>query len=648
MFKFLKTFIIGLVLTYCDSFNVELTTIVYNDNKVSFTTRTDTINSTEWWLAMELRNEDNTEFYDQIVCWKYNDTINIDAFTVASDNFVLTPKSPDYLLTKNITVNEYIIWQFSRLIDTSNNSDIRIGDTQYVTILKGEDIYPSKSYVTYTMQIFTNIKFEIKPKHIYTLKMFYPTFATIGYFILYFTILLSLNFFNHKNKFKSFRIPCLGYQRITNFIFKIIFSTWWISMYLYSIINPNLGTTLFRLGVFIMLNIAFILIPVTRNSILILLFKLSHKDLTNIHVYTSILCLVTVITKFIFIFYNYPLNFLFVILNTNTGGSPLAGTIATFAMVLSGVISMPYIKKKCFEVFYITHRFLSVIIVITSVWHYLISLYYIIPSILLYATDIILRYLYTKKGSFLKLNTIGDEKYNTSCVVIKIKLDKFIDTPPGCYFLICVRNISSFEWHPFSLIRNSNNSLVFCAKDMGLKSWTGKLKSLSDATNKNPIESYDKEIYIQGPYNYFDIKYITNNYSYIINVAGGIGVTPIISILEYVNEMLYLKKLKNIKKIYFIWIVQHISFIDFFNEKLIDLDRSIIDIEIYVTKQTDVILPNIKCYKPDINKLVNSFIAKYEISLANICILGSGPKALLDNIKYVSNSFNIDNFCEEF
>ena len=52
--------------------------------------------------------------------------------------------------------------------------------------------------------------------------------------------------------------------------------------------------------------------------------------------------------------------------------------------------------------------------------------------------------------------------------------------------------------------------------------------------------------------------------------------------------------------------------------------------------------------KTDINKIMELYILNNNIENKDICVLGSGPQSLLDNIKSSTNKLNIDNFCEEF
>ena len=250
------------------------------------------------------------------------------------------------------------------------------------------------------------------------------------------------------------------------------------------------------------------------------------------------------------------------------------------------------------------------------------------------------------KGMYLKLENIGDDKYNTSCIVLSIKVNKNFNTYPGCYFLVCIKNISYLEWHPISLIDNTNNRLTFCAKDMGEGTWTGNLRQLK---RKDTIEDlFNKEVYLQGPYGNINLDY--SKYKNIITIAGGIGITSILSILSYINELIYLKKTKNIQNILFIWIIQHTSMLDYFNKYIIQLEHEVTDIKIFVTKQekesTFPIYINFE--KPNMKNILKEYSEQKSLNSKDIAIISCGPERLIKDIKTVSNELNMDLFCDNF
>ena len=190
-----------------------------------------------------------------------------------------------------------------------------------------------------------------------------------------------------------------------------------------------------------------------------------------------------------------------------------------------------------------------------------------IPAFFLYFVDLICRWINIHKGIYLKLNTIGDDEYNTSCIVLKINVSKNFKLYPGCYFLICIPNISSFEWHPISILESKNNKLTFCIKDMGESTWSGKLKKMNEKIIKTVDDLFETQVYLQGPYTTINPEY--TKYQSIITIAGGIGVTSVFSILSHINELYYQKKLNKLQKIVFIWIIPHTSLLNYFHKYIV-------------------------------------------------------------------------------
>jgi len=655
MLSLLKTFFLSIItLPSSLSFSNDIFSINYSikPNQINFVCVTDMIPSKNWWIGIGLQYEKNI---DTIVYWnnivnELNVTVlNIYDFNNINDISIINHiKEDPYLSYKNIVIKDNkAILEFSRLINTY--------DTQFdinILFAKGNMLFPSNPIYFYilteniNMNISTNTGTPVKKD--FNLEIFYPSIYT---FFIYFIFLFFCIFTNTsciKCLNKNVYIWLFGYYSMGTVIFMVSYLIWWISMCVYSLLGANSSQLLFRLGIWIMLNTSNMLLPITRNSIWLYLFKISYLKIIHLHRFMAILCIISVIIKFIVVLILYPPEFLIMLLNKSTGGSPIAGTISTFCYIIMGIFSIRYIRKNCFEVFYFTHRIFSLLAIATSVWHYLISIYYLLPSLLLYILDIILRYINIHKGIYLKLENIGADKYNTSCMVLSIKVNKNFNTYPGCYFLICIKNISSLEWHPISLIDNKNNILIFCVKDMGKGTWTGKLRQMKDKGKDTIDDLFNKEVYLQGPYGNINLDY--SKYKNIITIAGGIGITSVLSVLGYMNELIYLKKMKNIRNILFVWVIPHTSMLDYFNKYIIKLEHEVTDIIIFVTKQEiDTTFPiYINFEKPNIKNIVKEYSEQKSLNSKDIAIISCGSERLLKDIKTVSNELSIDLFCEDF
>ena len=408
-----------------------------------------------------------------------------------------------------------------------------------------------------------------------------------------------------------------------------------------------------RLGLWIALNLSFVLLPISRNSIWVILFNLSRDKLLLMHRFMSVLCLISVIVKFITVLIFFPPLFLFQLLNPETGGSPIAGTLSTFAIIFCSFLGFPIIRKRFFEVFYYSHRILSLLSIIFGSWHYIKTFYYVSPSILMYISDLIVRFLHTKKAIYSKIQHIGDKKYRTSCNVINITLKEPVKTYPGCYFFVCFyKDISKFQWHPLSLVSNTHDNLVFCSKNLGPETWSGRLEKFTESEKHDSDFLINKKVYIQGPYGTpLNINYNSDNYKNIFLISGGIGITPMISIMKDIDELYFCRKMNNLQKVLFIWIIPHESMIDYFKPYFLNLDENLFKFKIYVTQKhnpDDIIVNDMNfpvfTGKPDIISMLTGMFVGTEKNLVLTC----GPTLLTDDVHTTCSNLNVDVFSENF
>ena len=134
-----------------------------------------------------------------------------------------------------------------------------------------------------------------------------------------------------------------------------------------------------------------------------------------------------------------------------------------------------------------------------------------------------------------------------------------------------------------------------------------------------------------------------------------------ISILQDINDLYENKKLLRLKKVYFYWIISHISLYDAFKKYFKDLNKNIFEVKIYTTKKFTLNEFEIDYYsssiennnqsisfindKPNISYILNMIFSK---NSKNTVILTCGPSKLTDEIFMVANRFNINISVELF
>lgn len=512
------------------------------------------------------------------------------------------------------------------------------------------------------------------PNKIIDFKPYYIVLISYAYFLIIFA---SSVFFKTVKKCHYY-YKIFNYSSLVLIYFCLTFAYWWLAFLIYSflpLLENNSRQLIFRLGQLITINLVLTVLPVTRNYTLFL--KISHQEITKFHRFIAVMCFIATLIKFIVVLIYYPASFLFVPINDLTGGSPLAGTLATFGIFLISLFAIEPIRRKCYEVFYVTHKVFLLFIIIASARHYNTINYYFIPLFLFYAIDIIMRIKNTHNCEYAKINIIKNNRNEYS--IINFATKKVIKVFPGCYFMICFLHVSKIEWHPFSLVsfNEKNNIYTFCAKNYSTGSWTNKLQKYVDLGLKKG------EILIQGPYGYNQNQYTSNQYKYFIAVVGGIGITPLFSMIKNIKELRALKKLNNLKEIKIIWVVNNEILLNYFKKELTTYCEDIFNIEIYivpvnknnknnknsknnkVTKMSSIenivnienleirentlhILENtaIKNYKPSIVKILKSYT--YIKDSQEILIFASGPQSLLNDVKKFCSYKKIYLMAEEY
>eukprot|EP00752_Nemacystus_decipiens_P007965 g7118.t1 len=210
---------------------------------------------------------------------------------------------------------------------------------------------------------------------------------------------------------------------------------------------------------------------------------------------------------------------------------PLA-TLTTWVMVIAMfVLSVQWVRRQYFEVFYYAHHFFLVVWAM-MLWHAASAWYYICASITLWVFDRAIRF---SKGltivSVKELSSVGAVT-RLAYTVESGGIGPWGGAPramlheAGQYCFINVPAISLLEWHPFTISSSPDDrETTHHIKDMGPKTFTGKLRMLATLGSQVQVN-------VDGPYG-FPLEY--DRYRLLVLVAGGIGVTPCLSLLRHLS-----------------------------------------------------------------------------------------------------------------
>lgn len=220
------------------------------------------------------------------------------------------------------------------------------------------------------------------------------------------------------------------------------------------------------------------------------------------------------------------------------GRRNILGTVALAGMLGIIITSLPIVRRRCYEVFYMSHLVVLPVVIVVSclMWRR-----YLVPVVAWWVVDIMVRRLIMAGCRYP--TTAQIRAHTDDMIEISFAKTNAFEYQAGQYIYLCVPEISYFQWHPFSLSSSPHHDIVTVhIKARG--NWTTVLNNLAQA--KDSIN-----ILIEGPYGSPAVDLDSDRYKLFLLVSGGIGIAPMQSIS---NSLIHDKKCgRDIKKIWFLW-----------------------------------------------------------------------------------------------
>jgi len=383
------------------------------------------------------------------------------------------------------------------------------------------------------------------------------------------------------------------------------------------------------LGDVLLVNMGLLFILATRTCSLIeMLCGIPFERAIVYHKWVGRFEMSTIIVHASFGFDRFSVDSMF-----NIGGcctTTLWGFIAGSVIFVAFNFTWQPIRRNAWEVFYYAHQLMSVgaifalvhvwlmnttppgyhIYITSSICEFCMLLHYIDRFIRFYRGDIRSTELLTAKPEQIEVTRIEMKKSGFTYEA-------------GQYCFVCFPEISRLSWHPFSLSSAPHEDrLTMHIKDSG--GYTNALREKAKAGGITKIK-------IDGPYGRVGVK--LSDYKIIVLIAGGVGVTPMISILK---DLLQTSK-GLLTKVYFMWTVRDPLAFEWFAEPLKAAEGNTqFDVKLFCTrgKPTDSGL-KFSTARPKFQEIFNDIKTKH-VTEGKVAVLACGPEPMVEETSLLS------------
>ncbi|KAI8838566.1 hypothetical protein BJ741DRAFT_601494 [Chytriomyces cf. hyalinus JEL632] len=250
------------------------------------------------------------------------------------------------------------------------------------------------------------------------------------------------------------------------------------------------------------LLLGFVILPVSKNSFLADLLDLPYNSTMRMHMWlgftifwwsmfhlvVTMLAYSVEATPMLELFFKWPANaawgkmsFLYI-----------TGVVSLVFLSVVVVTSLSYVRRKAYNLFYLTH-FLIFVFILFAYFHASMCIFYMIPGLCMYAIDGTMRLAYRFSPSYIQAVTVEE------CGLLSVTVStKFAATArPGQFMRINVPSVSKLEFHPWSIVKSSNDtvSFLFAPHSSSEKEWSSRVAAaVKDVTALNTV------VHLQGPF----------------------------------------------------------------------------------------------------------------------------------------------------
>ena len=304
----------------------------------------------------------------------------------------------------------------------------------------------------------------------------------------------------------------------------------------------NIGV---NFGIYGTINVLLLLLPNTRNNVWQYVFGMSFERSVFYHKWIARVACVELALHGAAIYSDSYYNDTLWADASSGGvtGEYGSGSIAFFISVAIVVLSLYPIRRYLHETFLRVHIVLFVAFIVFGLIHDgTVAL--VVPALVLYAVDWMLRISMWRQP----VRVIDIQPLPGGVTRITFQKDHFT-YQAGQYVFICIPAVSPFEWHPYSLSSSPHHPVltVHC-KTIGR--WTRRLAELARRGKEEGRDWSRLKMHTEGPYGALSVPLA--QYSSVLLVCGGIGVTPLGSVYNSLVHDHYrgVRRLRHLKLVW--------------------------------------------------------------------------------------------------
>jgi NAD(P)H-flavin reductase len=231
----------------------------------------------------------------------------------------------------------------------------------------------------------------------------------------------------------------------------------------------------------------------------------------------------------------------------------LSGSILTFSIIMTFILSITPIRRIAFQIWLCSHILFAMMTIIFLFLHGVTTVVFIM---LWWILDVTVRYVVMASyrnhaDATLELLSSGEE--GRPVIRVSFPKPKDFDYSPGQFVQVAFPALSALEFHPVSLASAPHeDSVTVCIRCLG--DWTESLRRLA---------AFEKgtKIFVEGPYGSPSIDLEDSfRYRHVLLVAGGIGNTVCESIGKSLIKQ-YEEDQRPLVKLRYIWAVRKLDMV---------------------------------------------------------------------------------------